>query len=147
MKRIQELITDKNIQRILSGCLEQYSVSDLEQALTAYMEKQKEYICRTKTSISRFYIRDIDYIDIEKHTITFHVKQDTFQKYGTLSNELNQLSSHGFIKCNQSCIVPLDKIKSIYGYNVILHNGTKIHMSRIYAPKVISAFSSNNCKL
>lgn len=144
MKPKKEFTVDKELLNVLSCFLKYHSKSDLRQALELYEKKTTEYICRTKNGIYKFYISDIDYIDIQKHTITFHVKQETFQKYGTLTNELNTLSPYGFIQCNQSYLVPLDKIKSIYHNDITLSDNTKIHMSRIYAPKVISAFLSNN---
>ena len=46
-------------------------------------------------------------------------KIDILFKYGTLANELKVLSMYGFMKCNQSCLVSLDKIKTIRRNEVI----------------------------
>lgn len=90
------------------------------------------------------YINDIYYLEIHKHNITFYTNYGTYKKYGSLNNELKFLSPYNFIKCNQSCIVSLQKIRTISADKIILINDAKIHMSRNYAPKVILAFSCSN---
>jgi len=65
------------------------------------------------------------------------------KKYGSLNNELKFLSHYNFIKCNQSCIVSLNKIRDIHHQDVILINDEILHMSRNYINKVIIAFSQH----
>lgn len=132
---------DKKLQNKLSAFLAQYGASGLEQALDSYADGQQEYICRTKTSISKIHVSDIDYIMISGHHMTVHAQCGIFQKYGTLQQELKLLSSYGFIKCTQNCIVALHKIKCISQNDIILTDDTVLHMSRGYAAKVIMAFS------
>ncbi len=128
----------------------QYGTTGLEQALQNYTDLQQEYICKTKTSISKIQIYDIYYLEILEHDISVHTQHGIYQKYGTLSNELKFLSPYGFIKCNQSCIVSMHKIKTICSNDIILINNEHLHMSRHYAPKVITAFRTrtpqNRCK-
>ena len=134
----------KNIQAIISEFLTQYDISDLTQALQHYTDMHQEYICKTKASISKLKISDIYYLEILEHNIAVHTEHGIYQKYGTLNNELKQLSPHGFMKCNQSCIVALDKIRTIQGNDIILINSERLHLSRHYAPTVLMAFSRNN---
>lgn len=126
---------------ILSDFLEQYGTSGLKHALQLYNNTQQEYICRTRTSISKIHISDIYYMEIREHQITIYTQHGTYHKYGTLNNELKSLSSYGFIKCAQNRIVSLEKIRSICLNDIILVNGTKIHMSKKYAIFIISEFS------
>lgn len=63
------------------------------------------------------------------------------KKYGTLNQELKILSPFGFIKCIQSCITFLNKIKVIQNNDIILVDNTVLNSSRTYAPKVLTAFS------
>lgn len=144
MNWLEEFAFDKKLQVYLSKFLKRYGKSGLEQALQYYTNMQQEYICKTKTSISKIKVCDIYYIEIQKHNITIHTNHTTYQKYGTLNNELKLLPSNEFIKCNQSCIVSLRKIQSIHNSSIILTNNAKIHMSRNYAPKIIMAFSHIN---
>ena len=135
---------DKNIQAIISEFLTQYDISDLTQALQHYTDMHQEYICRTKASISKLKISDIYYLEILEHNIAVHTEHGIYQKYGTLNNELKQLSPHGFMKCNQSCIVALDKIRTVHNNEIILTNQEHLYMSRYYAPNILMAFSRND---
>ena len=132
---------DTELQNTISTFLTQYGTSGLKHALQLYINTHQEYICRTRTSISKIYISDIYYMEIQEHQITIYTQHGTYHKYGTLNNELKSLSSYGFIKCAQNRIVSLGKIRSICFNDIILINGAKIHMSKKYAISIISEFS------
>lgn len=135
MKELLESVLNENQQLYLRNFLDQYGVSSLEEALQFYIDLQQDYICKTKISISKIKIYDIYYLKIQKHNITIYTGHDVYYKYGTLNNELKQLSTYNFIKCNQSCIVSIGKIKTIKNNEIILINNTKLHMSRNCAPQ------------
>lgn len=143
MNWLHELEKNNQLQNTLISFLMQYGLSGLEDALLLYVQEQEEYICKNKISTSKIKIHDILYLKIEMHHIYIHTENNVYEKYGTLNNELKILSSHNFIRCSQSCIVSLSKIKTIQGNNIILINNKKLHMSRNYAPKVIAAFTLN----
>ena len=100
---------DTELKDTISNFLEQYGPSGLNQALQLYKDIQQEYICRTRASISKINISDIYYMEIKQHQITIYTQHGNYHKYGTLNNELKSLSSYGFIKCAQNCIVSLKK--------------------------------------
>lgn len=141
---MQELTQNESLQKTLTIFLNQYGVSGLKKALRLYSLLQQDYICKTKTSISKFKIADIYYLEIRTHTITIYTQHGTFQKYGSLTEEQRRLSPYGFIKCNQSCIVSVGRIKSICNNTITLTNDVQLHMSQYYAPKVLIAFSRNH---
>ena len=132
-----------SLQNMLSTFLKQYGVSGLEKALHSYADMQQEYICKTKSSFSKIRLTDIYYLEIQGHSIVVHTQYGTYQKYGSLKKEGKLLSSYGFIKCNQSCLVSLRKIRSIHNNDIILINDAQLHMSQHYAPQVLIAFSRN----
>lgn len=142
MNWIQELTSNEPLRSRITAFLQTYGTPGLEKALQFYAATQEDYICKTKKSISKVKISEIYYLEIQKHNISIHTEQDTYQKYGTLNTELKRLSSHNFMKCNQSCLVSLDKIRTIQSNDVILLNNAKIHMSRNCAPKILIAFSN-----
>ena len=98
---------DKYLQKTITEFIEHYGTSGLEQALQLYTYMQQDYVCTTKTSVSKIKIHDIYYLEIMGHHIDVHTEYGTYQKYGSLNKELEVLLPHGFIKCNQSCIVSL----------------------------------------
>lgn len=141
MNFLQELISDEKMKTHINHFLRKYGMKGFEQALQSYSDMQQEYICKTKTSIYKIKICDIYYLKINKHTITIHTEHDVYQKYGTLNHELQLLSAYKFVKCNQSCIVSLEKIKFIQNNKIILINHHILHMSRNCTSKIIIAFS------
>ena len=134
---------DTKLDDTITNFLAQYGISGLKQALQFYKDTHQEYICRTRTSISKIYISDIYYMEIQEHQITIFTQHGTYHKYGTLNNELKSLSPYGFIKCAQNRIVSLNKIRTINCTDITLINGTKIHMSKRYALTTITAFSGD----
>lgn len=134
---------DNKLNDTISNFLAQYGPSGLNQALQLYEDTQQEYFCKTRTSISKIHISDIYYMEIREHQITIYTQHGTYHKYGTLNNELKSLSPYGFIKCAQNCIVSLNKIRTINCTDIILINGTKLHMSKRYTLTTITAFSGS----
>lgn len=135
---------DKHLRKTISEFLEHYGASGLEQALQLYTDMHQDYICATKTSVSKFKICDIYYLEINGHHIDVHTTHGIFHKYGSLNEELKILSSYGFLKCNQSCIVSLQKIRTIRGNSIVLISNERLYMSRHYAPNILIAFYHND---
>lgn len=142
MTLLSEHQIDIELNETISNFLKQYGTSGLKHALQLYINTHQEYICRTRSSISKINISDIYYMEIQEHQITIYTQHGKYHKYGTLNNELKTLSAYDFIKCAQNCIVSLRKIRTICYNDIILANGTKIHMSKKYALSVISKFSN-----
>ncbi len=139
MNLVNEIET-KAIKKDVLAFLETYGFKGLQQAMDSYINMQQVYICKTRASTSKIYIRDINYIEVRKHLITIHTVHENYQKYGSLNNELTTLSKYGFVKCSQNCIVPLTKIQTVTYDDVILSDGTKIGLSKRYASKVLLEF-------
>lgn len=144
MDWIQELGNHKQLKKTFTTFLEQYGLTGLEEALNLYTDLQQDYICKTKTSVSKIKLADIYYLEIQGHNITVFTQHGSYRKYGTLCQELKSLSPYGFIKCSQSCIVSLRRIRSISKNGITLFNNVQLHMSQHYAPKVIMAYSFYN---
>lgn len=133
-----------NILTDIQSFIDTYGESALQEAIQQYIDNQQVYIHKTKYQISRIKISDIYYLQSQQHNITIHTSHGIYRKYGTLIQELNTLYPYGFIKCTQSCIVSLSKIRTIQNNDIILIDNTVLHVSRSYAPKVLSAFNGRN---
>ncbi len=147
MNWIQELTHTESLQYTFNTFLDQYGFSGLENALRIYSDMQQDYIYRTKSTLTKIKIADIYYLEIRAHTITIHTQDCAYQKYGSLTEEQNRLSPYGFIKCTQSCLVSVGKIRRICGNTITLVNGVQLHMSQRYTPKVLAAFLRSNLQL
>jgi len=118
-----------------------YGEHALQEAMQQYIDNQQIYLYKTKSQIIKIKISDIFYLQSKQHNITIHTSHGTYRKYGTLSQELTTLFPYGFVKCTQSCIVSLSKIRSIHNNDITLIDDTVLHVSRSYAPKLLTAFS------
>lgn len=141
MNNFQDISKNREFKNRISAFLSQYGLAGLEEALNIYEDMQQMYLIKTKSSVSKIRFCEINYIEIQGHHMTIHTEQGTFQKYGSLVQELKLLSPYGFIKCNQNCIVSLHKINEIVQDDIILMDGTSIHMSRNCTPKVLMNFN------
>ena len=137
-------MTDRTLQSDILTFIATYGESALQEAMQQYIDNQQVYFFRTKSLTTRIKISDIYCLQCQQHNITIHTSHGIYRKYGTLSQELTTLYPYGFIKCSQSCIVSLNKIKTIQNNDITLIDGTILHVSRSCAPKVLAAFSSCN---
>ena len=142
MDWLQEITKDNALTKTLSHFISLYGTAGLFQALQLYTDMNQEYVCRTKDTLITVRIYEISHLEIRGHNITVHTVHGIYQKYGSLSDELKYLSRYGFVKCNQSVLVSLHKIRSIQQDTVILTDDTHLHLSRSCAPKVIMAMAS-----
>lgn len=146
MDWFKNISDSKSTYNKLINFLNLYGLLGLEDALQYYEDIQQDYLCKTKTSSTKIKINDIYYLKITGHEITIYAASGRFKKYGTLNDELKVLASFGFIKCNQSYIVSLKKIRTISHNQILLINNDKIPMSRHFAPKVMVAFHNYSQK-
>ncbi len=146
MNWMKEITNDIGLKADLQSFYNTYGILGIKQAIKLYKDMQQEYICRTKTSVTKMSIGDIYYLEIHEHDISVHTTHGTYHKYGILNKELKVLAPYGFLKCNQSFIVSLNKIRAINQDNLIMVNGSKIHISKNYARRVILEFSRQKNK-
>lgn len=137
-------MTSKSLRSDILTFIATYGESALQDAMQQYIDNQQIYICRTKSQTTKIKISDIYYLQSKQHNITIHTSHGIYKKYGTLSQELTTLYPYGFIKCTQSCIVSLNKIRTIQNNDITLIDDTVLHVSRSYAPKVLSVFNGRN---
>lgn len=140
MKATEMPVQMEEINNKVQRFVKQYGVSGLEQALQNFIKMHQMYTICTRKSIIQISVNDIYYMEIKGHHIYIYTETERYRKYGTLSKELETLSSFNFIKCNQSYVVALTKIKSIFHNEIVLINNQRVPMSRKYAPKVLLAF-------
>ena len=142
MELSQQIIqNNENLKADLISFIKLYGVSGLQEAMQLYTEACQNYICKTKASVRKIKIMDIYYLKIHGHKITVHTANDTYNKYGTLHKELALLSAYGFLKCSQSCIVSLRRIREIENNTLTLTNGDRLHISRTCTAKILTAFN------
>lgn len=140
MNWMKEVESNQKLNKEIQFFYNTYGISGLKQAIKLYTDMQQKYICKTKTSMAVIYIKDIYYLKIQKHNISVYTAQGVYRKYGTLNGELKTLAPYGFMKCSQSFVVSLSKVKSIDHNDIILTNGSRIHVSKNYIQSIILKF-------
>jgi two-component system, LytTR family, response regulator len=85
----------------------------------------------------------IDWIEADGNYVRIHAQADAHYVRATLARLETQLPSSKFMRISRSALVNLDRVKELqpvfYGdYTVLLHNGTRLSMSRNYRDRVES---------
>lgn len=150
--RIREI--DQNIIIIFITKMAQYAMAGYEVAALDYILKPVNYyafsmkmrrvlnLLQTKQQrclvvqgnnfVRKINVDSIRYIDILGHTMTYHTPQGVISSTGSKSiHELeNELSSSGFVRCNQCYLVNLQYVQSVEKDTVILTGGECLSISR-----------------
>ena len=83
----------------------------------------------------------VDWIEADGNYLRVHAGQDSHYVRETLTGIEAQLPSEQFLRISRSTIVNLDRVKELqplfYGdYAVVLHNGSRLNMSRNYRDRL-----------
>lgn len=85
---------------------------------------------RTESGIKYIPTRDILYVEIMKHDMTYHTADGEVAAYGSLSRIRTALAAYGFAKCCSWCLVNLKYVEGLYGDDIKLWNGERLRISR-----------------
>ncbi len=96
---------------------------------------------RTSAGIQLLDPREIDWIDAAGDLVRLHVGRATHAVRATMGEMLAQLEAHGFLRIHRSTIVNVARIRELQPYFhgeyiVLLHDGTKLKLSRGYRSAV-----------
>lgn len=140
-------ILEENVLEKLQSFINKYGSEGFVEALETYDALHRVYIYKTKYLIKRIPIDTINFIEIYGHDIIIHTTEGNFKKYGTIKNEYNLLKNLGFVKCNQSFLIPVNKIVEIKDKSVRLSTGEEFKLSRNCANEVINEYIRSVPKL
>lgn len=119
----------------LAFCLKPIRQSDIERKLeraVKRLDKNTESIIVTYDGrVSKLWIRDIIYIEINNHKLSFHTVNGTFYGSGTLQEIESAMAEKGFFKGNKWYIVNYRHIEKIEIDSICLNNGEKLPLSRL----------------
>ena len=143
---------DQKVLLVFVTSLTQYAIAGYEVAALDYIVKPVQYYSfamkltkalwkidrsdedaisiATGTSTARVNLRDIKYIDIQDHLLTYYTVDGTYLALGTMSKLEKELVDKGFSRCSSSCLVNLKYAKSVKGYVLTLEDGTELRISQ-----------------
>lgn len=133
--------SETNTITILQEFITKYGTAGLITALRNFEYLQQTYIYNSNHKTKRIPVSLIDYVEIYGHDITIHTTEGDFNKYGTLKEEYALLSAFGFVKCSQSILIPVTKIKEINKSVLQLMNGTELQITRSCYADLVTAYT------
>lgn len=124
---------------------QQRQITAQVQALLDALQTKAKYlerlVIRTSGRILHLQLKDVDWIEAEGNYARIHVGKESHLLRETISRLEPQLDPAQFQRIHRSTIVQLDRIRELrpcfHGeYQVILHDGTEVTMSRNYREKL-----------
>lgn len=91
-------------------------------------------------SMRRIDITDLLYVDVDHHTLTYHMVGDSFSTRSTMREAEKLLLSHGFCRCNQCYLVNLRYVTAVDDEMVSV-GGEKLRISRSKKKDLVRALS------
>ncbi len=87
-------------------------------------------LLKNKEGIVKISRRDILYVEVQGHHVTYHVGKRTYEVYTTLKSVMETLSGPAFALCSNSYYVHLAAVIKIEKDEITLLDGTILTMSR-----------------
>lgn len=95
------------------------------------MKIGQELCITTRDGIYLINSKDIRYVEIMKHLLTYHLADGrTICCSGTLNSVRERLNGDIFVQCNRSCLVNLRYVKSVEGLDVVISPNESLQISR-----------------
>lgn len=108
-------------------------IQESEALIKAIKEDKTEESVKTfsvKGKIFNIKINNIKYIESDKRVAIIHEKDIVRKIYAKL-NELEELLPKQFIRCHQSYIINLDKVRELNLHEFVLNTGERIPISQL----------------
>lgn len=107
-----------------------------------YIESPDDLFIKNGTSLYRFRLSAVRYIEIKDHSILYHMDDKDVSSWGTMKELESKLADKGFCRLDKSTIVNLRYVSEIEDDQVFLFNGEKFYISRPRKKEVKEAFAA-----
>lgn len=84
----------------------------------------------TDTGSARVRLKDIFYVEVRGHMLTYHTHEGSYYGFGSLISQEDKLREKGFVRCNSCYLVNLEYVGSVKGYTLTLKNGEELKISQ-----------------
>jgi two-component system, LytTR family, response regulator len=135
--------TDARFREAMQRARDQLSRGDaqaLADQLAQLVERRaggaiERFTVRVGETLRMFHVDEVDWIEADDYYVKLHIGGDAYLVRQTMSALEERLPPDRFIRIHRSTIVNIDRIVSMEplfqgDYNVILHDGTELKMSR-----------------
>lgn len=77
----------------------------------------------------RIKVSQLNYVEVQGHTLLFHLQGEVFSAVGSMSEVESQLDEQRFFRCNKGYLVNLEQVESVQGGMAIV-GGEQVQISR-----------------
>lgn len=103
----------------------------LDRAAQRWRTAAESVMVALPTGTQRLLLREIYYIEVQGHKLTYHTEKGQVAGSGTLQDTENRLRGRGFLRCNKCYLVNQKHIQAVNGSDVVLTNGETLPISRL----------------
>lgn len=141
-KRFEEVLqrAKAEIRRGRAGDLSERTLALLER-LQVKAQPLERLAVKTKGRVSFLRTAEIDWIEAEDNYVRLHVGKESHLLRYAMARLEAQLDPNKFLRIHRSAIVNIDRVRELRpwfnrDYQVILHDGTQLMLSRSYREKL-----------
>lgn len=102
----------------------------LKKAIAIQARRETEdVVLNTAEGMVRLAIKDIEYIENDKHYLIYHVKGKTYKERGTMREAEQKLHKYGFLRCN-NCLLVNYRFVTVYNDSTVFIGEEGLPISR-----------------
>lgn len=103
----------------------------LDRAVARRVAAEESIMVAQPTGTVRLLLREVLYIEVQGHKLTYHTDQGEVTGSGTLQETEERLHDKGFLRCNKGYLVNQRHIRLVNGCDLMLSNGESLQISRL----------------
>ncbi len=115
----------------------------LDRATARWRTAAESIMVVLPTGTQRLLLREICYIEVQGHKLTYHTEQGAVPGSGTLQDTENRLRGKGFLRCNKCYLVNQQHIQQVHGSDLVLTNGETLQISRLRKKEFLEELSQS----
>ncbi|QOL35073.1 LytR/AlgR family response regulator transcription factor [Bifidobacterium lemurum] len=130
----------------LSYILKPFSPADVDRKIARAVQLRnrdaESVLVAHRGGTQRLLLRDIAYIEVQRHTLHYHIANGVVDGVGSMSEAEDALSRHGFLRCGKAFLVNIRHIAAVAGNEITLVNGETLPIGRAYRRSFLEAMAA-----
>ncbi len=93
---------------------------------------ERSVVINTRDGIRVANLSDIEYVAVNKHDLSYHLanEDEPLVVYGSLRAFEEEVAGGPFVRISNSCLVNMNRIRSVHGGSLRTHGGQELFFSR-----------------
>ncbi len=89
-------------------------------------------------------LSDIEYVEVSKHDLSYHLasEEEPLVVYGSLKAFEEEVAGGPFVRISNSCLVNMNRIRSVHGGSLRTHGGQELFFSRSRKREAVATITS-----